>query len=172
MVKFSRLIQQFQTKQLVEFVRRYRASSERTVRPTVCMSTTKQQFVLIFLRSECHPTLLWPNGWMDEDATWYGSRPPRRPHCIRRVPSAPRKGHSTPSPFLGPCLLWPRSPISATPELLFKLSTVQKAKVCRQAKTSGDRSKNYIFIVCRLKRVKMHQCTKYHSDSLTIAKLW
>ena len=19
--------------------------------------------------------LLWPNGWMDEDATWYGSRP-------------------------------------------------------------------------------------------------
>jgi len=21
-----------------------------------------------------HPTLLWPNGWMDEDATWYGSR--------------------------------------------------------------------------------------------------
>ena len=21
------------------------------------------------------PYLLWPNGWMDEDATWYGSRP-------------------------------------------------------------------------------------------------
>ena len=20
------------------------------------------------------PCLLWPNGWMDEDATWYGSR--------------------------------------------------------------------------------------------------
>ena len=34
---------------------------------------------------------------MDEDATWYGSRHRRRPHCIRRVPSAPRKGHSTPS---------------------------------------------------------------------------
>jgi len=29
---------------------------------------------------------------MDEDATWYESRPPRRPHCIRRVPSAPRRG--------------------------------------------------------------------------------
>jgi len=39
-------------------------------------------------------------------------------HCIRRVPSAPRKGHSTP-PLLGPCLLWPRSPISAAAELLF-----------------------------------------------------
>ena len=21
------------------------------------------------------PRLLWPNGWMDEDAAWYGSRP-------------------------------------------------------------------------------------------------
>jgi len=59
-------------------------------------------------------TLLWPNGWMDEEATWYGSRPARRPHCIRRVPIALLKGHSTPS-LLGPCLLWlwRRSLISA-----------------------------------------------------------
>jgi len=27
------------------------------------------------------PCLLWPNGWMDEDATWYGSRPRFRPYC-------------------------------------------------------------------------------------------
>jgi len=40
--------------------------------------------------------LVWPNGWMDEDATWYGSRPWPRPHCIRRGPSSPRKGHSVP----------------------------------------------------------------------------
>jgi len=35
------------------------------------------------------PCLLWSNGWMDEDATWYGSRPqPRaRPHCVRQGPS-------------------------------------------------------------------------------------
>jgi len=39
--------------------------------------------------------LLWPNGWMDEDATWYGSRPRPRPHCIRQVPSSPRKWHSS-----------------------------------------------------------------------------
>ena len=38
------------------------------------------------------------NGWMDEDATWYGSRPQHRPHCIRRGPGCPRKGHrSSPS---------------------------------------------------------------------------
>jgi len=77
---------------------------------------------VIFLCGEWHPTLLWPDGWMDEDATWYGNRHRRRPHCIRRVPSAPRKGHSTPHPLLGPCLLWPRSPISATAELLFQMS--------------------------------------------------
>ena len=42
-----------------------------------------------------------------------------RPLCIRRVPSYPRqKGHSSP-PLFGPRLLWPRSPISATAELLF-----------------------------------------------------
>jgi len=43
--------------------------------------------------------LLWPNGWMDEDATWtwYGSKPQPRRHCVRRGPSSPhpRKGHSS-----------------------------------------------------------------------------
>ena len=42
------------------------------------------------------PCLLSPNGWIDEDATWYGSIPRPRPHCIRRGPSCPRKGHSSP----------------------------------------------------------------------------
>jgi len=60
---------------------------------------------------------LWPNSWMDEDATWYGSRPWSRPHCIRRGPRSARNGHSSPHLF-GPCLLWTRSPISATAELL------------------------------------------------------
>ena len=26
--------------------------------------------------------LLWPNGWMDQDATWQGSRPRPRPHTV------------------------------------------------------------------------------------------
>jgi len=33
----------------------------------------------------------------------------------------PRTGHSSP-PLFGPCLLWPRSPISATAELLFQVA--------------------------------------------------
>ena len=27
--------------------------------------------------------LLWPNGWMDEDATWYGGRPWPRQLCVQ-----------------------------------------------------------------------------------------
>jgi len=29
------------------------------------------------------PCLLWPNGWMDQDATWYEGRPLPRPHYAR-----------------------------------------------------------------------------------------
>ena len=36
------------------------------------------------------PCLLWLNGWMDEDATWYGSRPLPRPHCVSGDPATPR----------------------------------------------------------------------------------
>jgi len=35
------------------------------------------------------PFLLWPNGWMHQDATWYGGRPRPRPHCARWGPSCP-----------------------------------------------------------------------------------
>jgi len=44
----------------------------------------KRDTVLIF--GSC---LLWPNGWMGEDATLYGSRPQHRPHCFRQGPSSP-----------------------------------------------------------------------------------
>jgi len=43
--------------------------------------------------------VLWPNGWMYQDATWYGGRPRPRRHCIRWGPSSPL--------IPGPCLLWP-----------------------------------------------------------------
>jgi len=109
------------------------------------------------------PFLLWPNGWMHQDATWYGGRPQARRLCVRWGPSPPpQKGRSpqfsanvycgqtagwikmplgtkvdlgaghvlldrvpalrerdtASPPLFGPCLLWPRSPISATAELL------------------------------------------------------
>ena len=65
------------------------------------------------------PCSLWPNGWMDEDtevdvtsaqATLLDGNP---------APSAKGgTGHSSPAPFLA-LLLWPRSPRSATDELLY-----------------------------------------------------
>jgi len=38
------------------------------------------------------PCLLWPNCWMDQDATWYGGRPRPRRRCVRRGSSSPKKG--------------------------------------------------------------------------------
>ena len=47
------------------------------------------------------PCLLWPNGWMEQGATWYGGRSRSRRHCVRwgsAGPSPPQKGgHSTPT---------------------------------------------------------------------------
>jgi len=64
---------------------------------------------------------------MDEDATCYGNGPRPRPHRIRRGPTSPRKGHSIP-PIYGPCLLWPRLPLSATAELLFAILQLADAQ--------------------------------------------
>ena len=35
------------------------------------------------------PYLLQPNGWIDQDATWYRDRPRPRRLCLRRVPRPP-----------------------------------------------------------------------------------
>ena len=41
------------------------------------------------------PCLLWPNGCMYQDTTWYEGRPQPRRHCVRGGASCPQmKGHS------------------------------------------------------------------------------
>jgi len=50
------------------------------------------------------PFLLWPNGWMPQDTTWYEGKPRPRPHCARWGPSYPLKRGT--HPIVGPCLLW------------------------------------------------------------------
>ena len=47
--------------------------------------------------------LLWPNGWTDQDATWYKGRPRPRQHCDRWRPSS---SPTESSPPIGPCRLW------------------------------------------------------------------
>ena len=48
------------------------------------------------------PCLLWSNGWMDEDATWYGSSLQHKSHCVRRGPSFPPAKGSQQPPTLRP----------------------------------------------------------------------
>jgi len=43
------------------------------------------------------PSLLWPNGWMLQDATWYRGRPHQRRHYVRWGPSPlPKKRSGAP----------------------------------------------------------------------------
>jgi len=48
--------------------------------------------------------VLWPNGWMDQDATWHGSRPRPRPYCVRWRPSLPKKKWEQQPAIFGLCL--------------------------------------------------------------------
>jgi len=45
-------------------------------------------------------------------------------HIVPDGVPAPAKGAQQPPPLFGPCLLWPRSPISTTAELLFSKVTM------------------------------------------------
>jgi len=38
------------------------------------------------------PRLLWPNGCIDQDATWYGGSPRPWRLCVRWGPSSPKRG--------------------------------------------------------------------------------
>jgi len=59
-----------------------------------CMSTCNAGVILL------------PNGWTDQDETWYAGRTQPRLQCVRWGPSCPvSKGHT--SPIFGPCPLWP-----------------------------------------------------------------
>jgi len=48
------------------------------------------------------PCLLWPNGWMDQDATWYGGRSRCRRHCVRWGPSYPPPAKKAQPPSIRP----------------------------------------------------------------------
>jgi len=48
-----------------------------TAAPTLCVR---------IIRGSC---LLWPNGWMDQDAIWYGGMPRPSRHCVKWGPSSP-----------------------------------------------------------------------------------
>jgi len=62
------------------------------------------------------PCLLWPNGWMDQDATWYGGRSRSRRHCVRWGTQLPLKRGTAPSPlsahvYCGQMAIWIKMPL-------------------------------------------------------------
>ena len=111
----------------------------KTVRPMLsdrCLS---------FL-SVCNVGVLWPNGWVDQDATWYRGRPRPRRHRVRWGPSSPTAS-GTASPTFGPTVL-ARSPISATAELLSHITQIPSDShlECQTDTTCQD----YSYISCWL----------------------
>jgi len=70
------------------------------------------------------PCLLWPNCWMDQDATWYEGRAWTGPHCVRwglSSPPSPPKKWGTSFNFWSMSIVAKLSPISATAEHLFSI---------------------------------------------------
>ena len=69
------------------------------------------------------PFLLWPNGWMHQDATWYGCSPQPRRLYVGWGPSYPqRKAHTHPSQFLahvycGQTAGWMKTPVGTEVDL-------------------------------------------------------
>ena len=99
------------------FVKRF-AVCYRTVSPvslSVCQSV-------------CNVSELWPNGWIDQNATWYGGRPWPRRHCVRWGPNTPKKLAQQPHYSISVLAKW--SPISATAELLFAWRFVVNTPAC------------------------------------------
>ena len=76
----------------------------RTRRPNLALVFWATVFKTV---PPCNVDVLWPNGWMDQDTTWYGGRPRPRGHCLRWGTSSPRKKEHSGPPLFGPRLLWP-----------------------------------------------------------------
>ena len=72
--------------------------------------------------SNFRPMSVVANGWMDQDATWYGGRPRPWPHCVRWGPSSPSKGHVQALQFLahvccGQTARWIKMPLGTEVDL-------------------------------------------------------
>jgi len=60
------------------------------------------------------PCLLWPNGCMYQDTTWYRGRLQPRRHCVVWEPSSPSPKGAQP-PIFGQCPLWPNGWMAKMP---------------------------------------------------------
>ena len=65
-------------------------------RPFVKRFAVCYRTVVLSVLSVCNVGVLWPNGWMDQDATSYGGSPRPRRHCVRWGPNSSEIGTAAP----------------------------------------------------------------------------
>ena len=65
------------------------------------------------------PYLLWPNGWMDEVATWYGGKPRPSRRSVRwgRSSSQGHNPHFSVHVYCGKTAGWMKTPLSTVVDL-------------------------------------------------------
>ena len=66
---------------------------------------------------------MWPNGWMDEDATWYESIDLGPGHIVIDGCAALRERGAAAPPLFGPCILW-------VVAIMWPLATVAHLSYC------------------------------------------
>ena len=92
---------------------------------------------------------------MDEDATWYGSNLRGGHIVLGGFPALCEMGIAPP-PLLGPCLLRPRSPISATAELLLIHCTSQICFLLAMYFVSSTAFCAFYFVFYTLQHLSVH----------------
>jgi len=67
------------------------------------------------------PRLLWPNGWMDQDATWYGGKPGPGEVVLYGVAAPPKRGTAPPQfsvhVYCGQTAGWMNTPLGTEVDL-------------------------------------------------------
>jgi len=94
--------------------------------------------------SQSGPTcLLWQNGWMDQDTTWYRGRPRPSRHRFWWGPSSSATGRVTAAPTFRPMsIVAKRSPISGSQQLL---NSCQLSENPRWRLLQSGIFQNYVF---------------------------
>ena len=124
------------------------------------------------------PCLLWPNGWMDQDGTWHGSRPWSSPHCARWGHSClPQKG-SRASPNFRPIFIVAKRLNASRCHLVWRYASAQ-ATLCYmgtqplpQKGRSSTQFSAHVYCGQTAAWIKMPLVRRYTSADATWCSMW
>jgi len=75
---------------------------------------------------------MWPNGCMDQYATWYGGRPRRKQHCVRQGPCSPSPTKGAEAPNYRPMSVVTKRIHGSRCHLVWRQASAQ-ATLCKMA---------------------------------------